>query len=101
MACTICNARYVMHGSNTEVGAEYGCHDGVLMDDDEYMEGWDDNQIYPPCRNNPAACPDCKGTSHVLHGPECGDWCPSCEGTGWKDRNIQWPTRASDLEPSP
>jgi hypothetical protein len=61
------------------------------------MEGWDDNQIYPPCSRNPSACPDCKGTSHVLSGPDAGEWCESCGGTGWKGRQIQWPSRDADL----
>ena len=78
------------------------CCQGVLMDCDEYHEGWDPTVVYPPCRFNPARCPTCDGTGDappMMAEALKRDDCEDCRGTGWKDGDWQWPTPADELEP--
>lgn len=95
MTCLICGRAPQFHGSEVRPGIETGCHDGVLMDDDEYFEGWQQDVIYPPCPHNPAMCGTCCGSGEA---PEkvaarlMQDDCPDCNGTGWRGGNAQWPT---------
>lgn len=103
MTCATCGLQRQWHGSDhgrpgTHL-AETGCHDGVMMDDDEHAEGWQRDVIYPPCPKNPDRCRSCNGSGEA--GPEVTtqDDCPACNGTGWKDGKARWPTPAA-LPPS-
>lgn len=91
MTCDICG-KPKWHGSQ-EPGAtqgshlsETGCHDGVMMDDDEHAEGWQSDVIYPPCPNHPNRCPTCGGS-----GEYDGGDCETCDGTGWYGCAPQYP----------
>lgn len=104
MPCSICGRENVWHGS--ELGprpgtylSEMGCHDGVRMDDDEYHEGWQDDVAYPPCPHSPLCCASCKGTGRA--GPEVtdSDDCPECQGTGWKNGEVKWPSSIDEADP--
>lgn len=93
MACHICGRADVLHGSDHHPGAEYGCHDGVWMDDDVHAEGWHDDVSYPPCPNNPLKCSRCDGSGIAPADVEDRDDCPACQGTGWKNGDCQYPSR--------
>lgn len=61
-----------------------GCHAGIVMDDDEYYEGYQRDVVYPPCECHPKHCNVCGGTGwcppEIAH---TSDDCPKCDGTGW------------------
>jgi hypothetical protein len=92
MACAICGRDPTLHGSERQALAEFGCHDGVLMDDDTYCEGWQPDVVYPPCPYNPAACVSCQGTGEAPPVIADQDDCPDCKGTGWVAGKPRWPT---------
>lgn len=95
MSCAVCGRFKQYHGSeNHSSPCEFGCHEGVLMDDDTYFEGWQPDVIYQPCYFNPFSCQFCKGTGVAPKEYHLSEDCPSCDGTGWKDRKPQWPTPA-------
>lgn len=104
MTCSICGRHRVWHGSEEpnlpaySKLLEFGCHDGVAMDDDEHGEGWHDDVIYPPCPHNPARCVSCNGTGWAADPEAAGqDDCPDCVG-GWAGGKPQWPTQGEPAE---
>lgn len=98
MTCSICGRDNIWHGSENSPPpgsylSEMGCHDGVLMDDDEYHEGWQPDVVYPPCPHSPLKCQTCNGTGICpAHIDSTSDDCPMCDGVGWKDGKCQWPS---------
>lgn len=97
MNCTICGRHAVLHGSEQSSRAEWGCHDGVLMDDDTYHEGWQRDVVYPPCSYNPVACVTCQGSGEappLMAEAFSQDDCVDCAGSGWEDGQCQWPIAA-------
>ncbi len=80
---------------NEPIGGDVWCCDGVVMDIDEYTEGWQPDVIYRPHSCNPRFCASCNGSGEApeamarLHAS--GD-CVECEGTGWRGRPM-WPRR--------
>lgn len=75
-ACQFCKNGY--RGSDVE------CVNGILIDIDEYTEGWQRDVIYPPAPCHPLYCKTCNGSGwcpeDVNHD---SDDCPGCEGTGY------------------
>ena len=63
-----------------------GCHNGVLMDDDTYYEGYERDVIYPPCVCHPKYCKTCEGIGiapeEIAARQNCDD-CPDCNA-GWR-----------------
>ncbi len=65
------------------------CFNGVIMDTDEFYEGYERDVIYPPCKCNPKYCDHCEGAGH-LYVPDGSIDCENCNyhvwGTG--DRHV-------------
>ena len=97
MTCTICGRHKVYHASEWSDRAEYGCHDGVTMDDDVHAEGWQRDVIYPPCPHNPNKCKRCDGSGNAPADVTTQDDCPACHGTGWNGGKCEWPVEANAL----
>lgn len=95
MTCQICGRHKVYHGSEWNAGG-YGCHDGMLMDDDVHAEGWQRDVIYPPCPHNPRKCSRCDGSGSAPADVTTQDDCPDCSGTGWAGGKCEWPSPARE-----
>ncbi len=65
------------------MGSDIECVNGVLIDIDEYTEGWQRDVIYPPAPCHPGYCKECGGS-----GVRKGGDCRGCDGTGYLDRQI-------------
>lgn len=59
------------------LGHDIECVHGVLIDIDEYTEGYARDVIRPPCSCNPKFCKKCHGTGEIKGGD-----CPDCK-CGW------------------
>ena len=77
---------------NRHIAGDVECCDGVVMDIDEYTEGWQPDVIYPPCDCNPRYCATCKGTGDAPKDVGDSDDCPECSGIGWRGKPM-WPRR--------
>lgn len=67
MKCKYCNNGHFGYG-------DVECVNGVLIDIDEFTEGYDPNVIRPPAPCHPARCQTCGGTGEM----DGGD-CPDCD----------------------
>lgn len=79
---------------NQYIGGDVECCDGVVMDIDEFTEGWQPDAIYPPHSCNPRFCSTCGGTDdppEAVKEAAGQDDCPDCRG-GWRGRPM-WPRR--------
>lgn len=63
------------------LGHDIECHEGILIDADEYAEGWQRDVIYQPCSCNPKFCMRCRGIGMIVDDEGAGD-CPHCN-CGW------------------
>lgn len=89
MACQFCENGF--RGSDVE------CVNGVLIDIDEYHEGWQDDVIYPPAPCHPNFCKPCNGSGWCPDGVESdSDDCPTCEGTGYVGGNSDCQERLAE-----
>jgi hypothetical protein len=61
------------HCKNGFRGSDVECVNGVLIDIDEFTEGWQRDIIYRPAPCHPDYCAACKGT-----GEKDGGDCPKC-----------------------
>lgn len=106
MTCSVCGRDRVCTGD--ELGGQPGtyliessCHDGVWMDDDVHAEGWNEDEIYPPCPHNPRKCKTCGGSGNApkemaerLERDDCAD----CRGNGWQNGNNEYPVSDGELD---
>jgi DNA-binding winged helix-turn-helix (wHTH) protein len=71
-------------GKRCNLGGDLECINGIVIDVDEFTEGWDPHVNYKPAPCHPLWCEPCKGTGEA--GPEVADSddCPSCQGTGYR-----------------
>lgn len=63
------------------LGHDIECKHGILIDADEYHEGFAPDVIRQPCSCNPKFCKSCNGTGEKTYADGVGD-CPDCE-CGW------------------
>ena len=83
--------RRVFQPCNQRIAGDIECCDGIVMDVDEYREGWQRDVIYQPHDCNPRFCATCSGTGEVpANIASDSDDCPNCEGTGWIGKPM-WP----------
>lgn len=72
------------HCRNGFRGSDIECVNGILIDIDEFTEGWETDVLYPPAPCHPLYCKSCAGTGrcpdHIEHD---SDDCPDCDGTGY------------------
>jgi hypothetical protein len=66
------------HCRNGFRGSDVECVNGVLIDIDEYTEGWPRDHSYPPAPCHVDYCSSCCGT-----GEDDGGDCAKCDGSGY------------------
>lgn len=67
------------HCQNGQLHGDIECVNGVVIDIDEFTEGYPRDVIYPAAPCHPNYCRTCLG-----HGDHDGGDCPDCEGTGYR-----------------
>lgn len=76
------------HCENGYRGSDVECVNGVLIDIDEYHEGWQMDVLYPPAPCHPLFCKTCSGSGRCPDDvPSDSDDCPNCIGTGYVGGN--------------
>lgn len=91
LQCPYCNNGHLGHG-------DLECVNGVMIDIDEFWEGWRQDFSYPPAPCS--RCKSCDGNSFVSDLRGVLTECAACSGTGWKsgkDESYERLLAASDL----
>ena len=68
------------HCSNGYMGSDVECVNGILIDIDEFTEGYDPDVSRVPAPCHPGRCSACAGT-----GEEDGGDCEGCDGSGYTE----------------
>lgn len=68
---------------NGFMGSDVECINGVLIDIDEFTEGWTRDAIYPPAPCHPKYCGACAGTGDAGDDDVGFSDCEWCGGTGY------------------
>lgn len=77
-------AEKCLHCKHGFMGSDIECVNGVLIDIDEFTEGWQTDVLYPPAPCHPLYCVSCKGSGEkALEGGAVTD-CADCEGSGYR-----------------
>lgn len=83
-------------------GSDVECVNGVLIDIDEFSEGWQTDVLYSPAPCHPKFCKTCSGSGRCPDDvPSDSDDCPNCSGTGYVGGNTDCQERLDEARSRP